>query len=418
MERKRLVVFALFVFAVAGPGLSAWAETLYVRTPTAKLRSGKAALDRVLATLKRGAAVEVIGREGLFVHVRTAEKKEGWVYNRRLSKEKPQERQEGGGILSSVSQSFLGLGTSRTAASAAARGVEVEDAAAGRSAPARSGFAASMGEAHRHRRAGRPFSPGGPAGGVHEMRKNKMRRSTVGALAAFAGFAMMGVASCGDVQVSTGVAGVDQTLRMARAAAPVAAALIPIGYAEERLIGQRMAQALAGKYGGLVDDAKLHNYVNLVGSAVALESGRPDIPYAFGVLNSESVNAFACPGGYVFITRGALRHLRNEAELAGVLAHEVAHVANQHVLNTIRRAKAFEGISRITAEALQTDTFLMSTLINAGLDTLLNKGLSREEEVEADTQGTQFAPSRGLPRPGPAPLRGDAGRVAQERGKG
>lgn len=136
------------------------------------------------------------------------------------------------------------------------------------------------------------------------------------------------------------------------------------------------------------------------------------------MLNSESVNAFACPGGYVFITRGALRHLRNEAELAGVLAHEVAHVANQHVLNTIRRAKAFEGISRITAEALQTDTFLMSTLINAGLDTLLNKGLSREEEVEADTQGTQFALHVGYHAQGLRRFVATAGRVAQERGKG
>ena len=88
---------------------------------------------------------------------------------------------------------------------------------------------------------------------------------------------------------------------------------------EETRIGRQIAGNLLGAV-PLVRDDKLQNYVNLVGNWVALQSGRKDITWRFGVLDTDDINAFAAPGGYVFLTKGLYRRLNNEAELAGVLA--------------------------------------------------------------------------------------------------
>lgn len=201
----------------------------------------------------------------------------------------------------------------------------------------------------------------------------------------------MGVSSCTGIQVRTGDENVDRVLGMIQSATGAAEGLLPIGYKEERLIGLRMALALAEKYGGLMKDPELNSYVNQVGSAVALESKRPDIPYYFGILDSSTVNAFACPGGYIFITRGALARVQSEAELAGVLGHEIAHVANKHVLNAIRRAKTVRGATQVTVSALNSNIAMMTSMMDVGIDTLINKGLSKGEENEADTEGAVYA---------------------------
>ncbi|OYX24853.1 MAG: peptidase, partial [Hydrogenophilales bacterium 32-62-9] len=100
---------------------------------------------------------------------------------------------------------------------------------------------------------------------------------------------------------------------------------------EETRIGKQIAGNLLGAV-PLVRDDKLQRYVNLVGNWVALQSGRKDISWHFGVLDTEDINAFAAPGGYIFVTRGLYQRLNNEAELAGVLAHEIAHVTLKHHL--------------------------------------------------------------------------------------
>ncbi len=229
----------------------------------------------------------------------------------------------------------------------------------------------------------------------------------------------MGVSSCSGVPaIRTGDKTVDRVLRMVRLNSGAAEGLLPIGYEEERLIGRKMAQALSRKYGGLLDNPDLTLYVNLVGSAIALESKRPDIPYFFGILNSDSVNAFACPGGYIFVTRGALKRMKSEAELGGVLGHEIAHVANKHILNAFRRAQVVKGATQITVQSLNSNLAMMTSMINVGLDTLLNKGLSKGEENEADTEGTISAGHLGYHPSGLSQFVTKLGQLRKQTSKG
>ena len=109
--------------------------------------------------------------------------------------------------------------------------------------------------------------------------------------------------------------------------------------AEEQELGKQVSERIRARY-GVVQDAAVHRYVNLVGVALAQGSTRPNLPWTFIVLDTDGVNAFASPGGIVHITRGALGLIKSEAELAGVLAHEIGHVAHKHTVNAIKKNKA------------------------------------------------------------------------------
>lgn len=105
---------------------------------------------------------------------------------------------------------------------------------------------------------------------------------------------------------------------------------------EELEIGYKGALKLL-KIHGYYNNAKVNEYVNEVGSKIAQTvSRRPDITYQFFVLNTKIVNAISCPGGYIFVTKGALKKMSDESELAGVLAHEIAHIEEGHGLETMR----------------------------------------------------------------------------------
>ena len=170
----------------------------------------------------------------------------------------------------------------------------------------------------------------------------------------------------------------------------IGASAMPIGPEKEREIGFGIAATVAGRY-DLVDDPELIRYVNLVGQAVAQQSIRGgEIPFHFGVLDTDDVNAFAAPGGYILVTRGALRLMSSEADLAGVLAHEVAHVDQKHVLDEIRRSSVMQ-----TAQAeADLDGPLLDKIAEAG-GSLLFTGLSREDEMEADSLGLLYAAATG-----------------------
>ena len=86
-----------------------------------------------------------------------------------------------------------------------------------------------------------------------------------------------------------------------------------------------------------MNDARMQRYVNNVGRWIASQSERPDLPWQFGVLDAPQLNAFAVPGGTIFITRGLLERMRSEAELAGVLGHEIVHVVKKHHLKAIQK---------------------------------------------------------------------------------
>lgn len=154
---------------------------------------------------------------------------------------------------------------------------------------------------------------------------------------------------------------------------------------EEVKIGREVAATLAARY-GFVEDEPSVRYVNLVGQALVRQCERRKIPYHFAILRVSEINAMAAPGGYVFITQGLLDSLKDEAELAGVLAHEISHVTRQHIVKAIRKANLLEAGEDL-ASATGHDAARYGQLSDFSVN-LLSKGLSREDELEADKQGT------------------------------
>jgi predicted Zn-dependent protease len=168
-------------------------------------------------------------------------------------------------------------------------------------------------------------------------------------------------------------------------------AMAPIGYKEEMAIGGAVALIAAARFGGLVEAPAVEKYLATLGNAIASTSDRPEIPYYFGILNTDEPNAFAAPGGYIFVSKGLLKLLKNEAELAGVLAHEIAHVTAKHALDSIRRSKIVAGASEVTLTALDKDPKTFDALINETVSLLFEQGLGRTKELQADQLGTEFA---------------------------
>ena len=121
-----------------------------------------------------------------------------------------------------------------------------------------------------------------------------------------------------------------------------------------------------------------------MGTVLTEQTTRPTLPWTFIVLDTDGVNAFAAPGGYVHITRGALGLIKTEAELAGVLAHEIAHVAQKHTVNAIRKSK---GVQIGTSEALANRGAFLDGLANRAYEMVLENSFDRGDELDADKEG-------------------------------
>ncbi len=188
---------------------------------------------------------------------------------------------------------------------------------------------------------------------------------------------------------SAGAARAQGILDRLRQAANIARTLLPISTAKEIDIGRGIAATIAGRF-PVSGDSALTRYVNLVGLTVASQYPRGDIEYRFAVLETPSVNAYAAPGGYIFVTRGALDLMQSEAELAGVLAHEVAHVNQRHVINQIRKSDTM----REVRSQLDLQGTTLDRVVGTGSDALF-MGLSRGDEMEADSLGLEYAASAG-----------------------
>jgi len=160
---------------------------------------------------------------------------------------------------------------------------------------------------------------------------------------------------------------------------------------QEITLGEGIASNLLGA-APLLDNPAVQQYVNRVGRWLALQTERPDLPWQFGVLDDNDVNAFAAPGGYVFITKGLLAHMNSEAELAGVLAHEISHVLRKHHLQAIKKGAQTELLSDLANDALKsngTDPRL-TKLVSAGTE-VYARGLDKNDEFEADRMGVVIA---------------------------
>lgn len=166
---------------------------------------------------------------------------------------------------------------------------------------------------------------------------------------------------------------------------------------QEQTIGQASASYLLQK-APLLANAQLQGYVNQVGRWVALQSERPDLDWHFAVLDSPQVGAYAAPGGYVLITSGLLTRLDNEAELAGVLAHEVSHVVQKHHLKALQSQAGTGALSDLALFAAQASQAKSTGAANSqaldlgkqltqNIADLYSKGLSRGDEYQADALG-------------------------------
>lgn len=167
--------------------------------------------------------------------------------------------------------------------------------------------------------------------------------------------------------------------------------------AEEAEIGASSAAMLLGA-APLYKNAEVERYVNRVGMWVAMQTERKDINWRFGVLDSPKVNAFAAPSGYVLITRGLLLRLNNEAELAGVLAHEITHVIKRHYVLAYMKARQLSGGVNLALQATESRGRLnqqTAEILGNILKGVYAKGLSKDDEFEADANGVLYATRAG-----------------------
>jgi predicted Zn-dependent protease len=199
---------------------------------------------------------------------------------------------------------------------------------------------------------------------------------------ALAVMAVFGVSSAGAGQLG----GISKGIGMAKKANDSMRDL-QMTDAEEQELGTQVSARIRARY-GVVQDPGVHRYVSLVGLALAQGSTRPNLPWTFIVLDTDGVNAFAAPGGFIHVTRGALALAKNEAELAGLLGHEITHVTAKHTIRAIQKTKA---VQMGASETLSGSSALMEKAVNAVYQNIVDKGFGRDDENESDQVGAALA---------------------------
>ncbi len=151
--------------------------------------------------------------------------------------------------------------------------------------------------------------------------------------------------------------------------------------------GREVAARILGRYKAY-DSPSLVKYVNLVGLSLARNTNRPELEFHFMVLDTSDINAYAAPGGYVFVTKGALQLMKDEAELAGVLAHEITHVTEKQVVKELNIKgsddSATSGLARLVGGSSESARLAFSQAVDKALDKLFKDGYKREDEAQAD----------------------------------
>jgi predicted Zn-dependent protease len=161
-----------------------------------------------------------------------------------------------------------------------------------------------------------------------------------------------------------------------------------VSESQEIEMGKQAAAEVAQTI-GLYHDPPAEAMVDRIGKAIAAQSERPNLPWEFHIVNDASVNAFALPGGFIYVTRGLLTAMNNEAELATVVGHEVGHVTNRHQVQQISRQEVAQlglGIGSILSPTIAR----FGQLASAGLNLLFLKN-SRDAESQADAAGFRYA---------------------------
>jgi len=171
---------------------------------------------------------------------------------------------------------------------------------------------------------------------------------------------------------------------------------------QEYYIGRAVAAKIVSTY-TILEDEDLTKYLNLVGNIVAVNSDHPDLPggYHFGILDTKDINAFACPGGIVFVTKGLIDTLDNEDELAAVLAHEIAHINNRDGISSIEDSRKSGVLSTILLEPFRfaasltplhlagfSGAFIQS--VDSVVDTVSVNGYDKSDEFKADDDALNY----------------------------
>lgn len=212
----------------------------------------------------------------------------------------------------------------------------------------------------------------------------------------------------GCAQLSQGVAAVGQAAGVVNA--QQAESIVKVGTAagkaweditpeQEYFVGRAVGATIITKFGAL-NNQTANEYLNLIGQTLAAASDRPETfkGYHFLLMNSDEINAFAAPGGFIFISKGMLKLCRSEDELAAVLAHEVAHVQLKHAINAIDKSRLTQALWTTLAEAgknlggekLAQLTTAFEGSIGDITKTLVTSGYARSQEREADRVAVQI----------------------------
>ncbi|WP_052055512.1 M48 family metallopeptidase [Myxosarcina sp. GI1] len=152
---------------------------------------------------------------------------------------------------------------------------------------------------------------------------------------------------------------------------------------EEVEIGKQINQKLLNQQYQLFNNTQIQEYVDNIGQELVASSDSRDIPYTFQVVASDTVNAFATPGGFVYVTSGLVEEADNQAQLASVIAHEIAHINQRHSIENLKQAVIAQGI----AETAGVNT---NTLAQIGYQLAIDLPQSREYEYEADRVGLEI----------------------------
>ncbi len=173
---------------------------------------------------------------------------------------------------------------------------------------------------------------------------------------------------------------------------------------QEYYLGRTVSANIFSRY-SLYNNKKATSYINYIGNTLALNSTVPETfgGYHFAILESSEINAFAAPGGFIFVTKGMLKLCKNEDALAAVLAHEIAHIELKHGINSIKKSKITSALSQIGMdiadeygdEDIKNITKEFGGSINDIVNTMIVKGYSRSSEYEADISAVELLQKTG-----------------------
>ena len=180
--------------------------------------------------------------------------------------------------------------------------------------------------------------------------------------------------------------------------------------------GREVGARILGQY-ALYESDKLSRYVNLVAGALAMNAGRPEITFRVAVLKTDTINAYAAPGGYIFVTKGAIEQMEDEAELAAVIAHEMAHITGKHIVKELDITgaddSAASGLTKMVGGAGDPARAAFAGMVDKAVGILFERGYKKEDEKDADMTAVVFMALSGYD---PSAMTGYFERIKQARG--